>query len=562
MITAERTDQQGRTIAATIDQAALARVPSFFNATIEHMVRELLQNSRRAGATLIRVTHQGGRATFSDDGRGVEDPQSLLNFGGSGWTDDAVLREHPAGMGVYSLARTRGLNIASRQAGQPGWSVSLEPDHFAGNGAATVEALPQGAVEGEHGTTVGFTQGEDFAKQLARAARYMSIPVFMNGEPVEQEDFLADAMTTSEWEGLTIGVVRGRGRRHARGGYINFHGVTVQAPDIAVGVSTINQRLRYDAAVEVDYCDRMELTLPARTDLVRNDFSAELREQCLIAIYRVIANDRDANGISRERQLEASRLGVPIAEPPPNIRRWRPWSESRSIGDSKTEDPMPVSEDTIIYSVTENTAVEHTLDHALEFQGMTGMLAEPDSNLVGYGWYDVLEHVVDARVTAAWGDHEMVVGEGEDEPPDQRPDRINVTLRVRAADGSERDLTLDTDLSMTNEVCDYIEDLRPLVTATSTMTCVELGALLLDAYFRHSDDYDSDSYDTQRTRAETDTDRLCENLLGDPETVLKERLRCALRDGGAMQLPAGSIIKVTIEEEHQMDISIEPAPAG
>ena len=47
-------------IQASIHQDALSRVPSFFNASIKEILNELLQNSRRAGARVIRLLIEKG----------------------------------------------------------------------------------------------------------------------------------------------------------------------------------------------------------------------------------------------------------------------------------------------------------------------------------------------------------------------------------------------------------------------------------------------------------------------------------------------------------------------
>ena len=80
---------------------------------------ETLQNSRRAGATRIRVAIAGPAdtgpltVTVTDDGAGIVDPAVLLSFGENGWSEDLVRREDAAGMGMLSLAR-RGCTVSSR----------------------------------------------------------------------------------------------------------------------------------------------------------------------------------------------------------------------------------------------------------------------------------------------------------------------------------------------------------------------------------------------------------------------------------------------------------------
>ena len=60
-------------IRATIHEDAIQKVSRFFNATTAECLNELLQNSRRSGATRVDITLQD--STVTDDGRGVQDPE-------------------------------------------------------------------------------------------------------------------------------------------------------------------------------------------------------------------------------------------------------------------------------------------------------------------------------------------------------------------------------------------------------------------------------------------------------------------------------------------------------
>ena len=62
-------------IRATIHGDAIQKVSRFFNATTAECLNELLQNSRRSGATRVDITLRAN--TVTDDGRGVQDPEAL-----------------------------------------------------------------------------------------------------------------------------------------------------------------------------------------------------------------------------------------------------------------------------------------------------------------------------------------------------------------------------------------------------------------------------------------------------------------------------------------------------
>ena len=101
------TAQIPHSIKATIHQDAINRVSGFFNASTGQILNELLQNSRRSGATQVNITLDEKSITIDDDGEGIGDAQAILSFGQSGWDQDKAKNEHPAGMGLYSWPAVR-----------------------------------------------------------------------------------------------------------------------------------------------------------------------------------------------------------------------------------------------------------------------------------------------------------------------------------------------------------------------------------------------------------------------------------------------------------------------
>ena len=68
------------TIRARIHDSAIRRVTRTFAATLTEAFTEILQNSRRAGATRVRVAVSGSAGNLAvsvtDDGAGIADPAS------------------------------------------------------------------------------------------------------------------------------------------------------------------------------------------------------------------------------------------------------------------------------------------------------------------------------------------------------------------------------------------------------------------------------------------------------------------------------------------------------
>ena len=226
------------TIRARVHDGAIDRVTRFFNATIADAAVEILQNSRRSGATRLDVVTEaiadasgGVRVTVTDDGGGIADPAVLLSFGQSGWDSATARREDPAGIGVYALSK-RGCSISSRphiSGGDPGtgWCTTLTPDCFLGKEEAAVVADDEAPYP--HGTAITFTASESLEAihaAVAGAARHCPLPVTFNGEAVERKAFLDGAVGAERWHGLAFGVFRNR-----LTGFntpdLNFHGLTL-----------------------------------------------------------------------------------------------------------------------------------------------------------------------------------------------------------------------------------------------------------------------------------------------------------------------------------------------
>ena len=90
-----------------------------FNGSLSDMLRELLQNARRAGASnaLVWVYTKGDKPFLQvqHDGAPFTDAtlSSLLNFGGSGW-EGSVENEDPAGMGFFSVSCQKDIELSWR----------------------------------------------------------------------------------------------------------------------------------------------------------------------------------------------------------------------------------------------------------------------------------------------------------------------------------------------------------------------------------------------------------------------------------------------------------------
>ena len=325
-------------ITARVDASAIERVASFFPHTA--VLPELLQNPRRAAATQVEIGIHEGEITISDDGIGIGNPEDLLGFGLSDWTDEKVRRENPAGMGIFSLARYPSVMIRSRSADSQGWEVNLTPEVFRGRECAVVRRLSEDIPVG---TTVAYSDDRTKPRDVADAARYYPLPVRLNGELLQQREWLKDAEHVEEFEGVLIGVsVSSRyGRwRSDREPHINFHGIQPIGFS-PVYISTLDGNV-WDTRVDVQDCPGIELALPARREVIQNDFLDDLKLACLRAIYRAMSRSHERINLSFADLTKAREMGFDLPEAEQLLTPWRPAeAHSTYYGTQRKRDPIP-----------------------------------------------------------------------------------------------------------------------------------------------------------------------------------------------------------------------------
>lgn len=289
------------TIQAQVSQGIIERLPKLFNASIDDILIELLQNARRAGATKVEFeTEDSGVLVYKDNGLGIPDPQILLSYGESSWEN--LEHEDPAGMGFLSLA-SYNVTVRSHE-----WCVQLTPESFSG--------LP---VEVERGWShingvklfinLGLDQSQ-IAASLKRAATYRPshITVTLNGKFIPAEDFLQRAAYIEVWNGLRIGVYRSSLQSK-----LNFYGVQIFLPD---NLGLVNER--YSIQVDVIYCPHLKLVLPARKEIYQNEFYQELKAECKKVVFRYIQT-QPSHQLAFKHYQHAAELGLPIAEATPQM---------------------------------------------------------------------------------------------------------------------------------------------------------------------------------------------------------------------------------------------------
>src|ERR1039457_2957478 len=261
------------TIQARVSEKILHKADRLFNNSLSQVLVELLQNARRAGASLVTVTTRVieptiTEITLTDNGSGITDFQQLLSLGDSGWKKEVEDHEDPAGMGLFALVHT-GVTIRSR-----GKEVTISTAAFLG--VETVEVVDQEAAEPEVGTTLIFIRKasvDAIGHALTSVVKYGPTPVILNGIEIEREDFLAAAVLVKEFEGVRIGVFADN-TSNIRSDEVNFHGMVIRAPwSATLGSILLDEEghtHHVHAKVDVVSTANLHLKLPDRVSLVED----------------------------------------------------------------------------------------------------------------------------------------------------------------------------------------------------------------------------------------------------------------------------------------------------
>ena len=552
---------QERTIIANIDESAIKRVSSFFNAGAEDILNEALQNSRRSRATAVHITNDDNNVRITDDGTGIADPQTILSFGRTDWTNDQTRDEHPAGMGMYALARLDPVTIASKTADQPAWSVDLMPRHFTGEAPATVVDADDDLFPAGHGTIITFDWPTPIERDIKKATEYYPIPVLHNGEPCPQKDFLVSAQHIQEWEGLRIGVYYSNDWiTPSMTGRTNFHGIYVWNSQTSKLVSTMSPYRTYGVRIDVVDCSELELTLPARRELVQTPFIDRMKQAALSAIYTAIAEDPNQPGVSYAAQQEAATMGITILDPKPTLPTWEPTNRYEDEYDHYRQ-WVPATRESLIVSQHLGIQEEHTLSLAIENTPDTPqLLHEQDEKLAGYVWYDDIPRITAIVTDLQYGDDVIRMTTDTRQLPHQRPDEIRVTAHIRQPDGAEHEITMSSQVAFPNNDETIIEDLTPVITKDSDITSYQMADLMMPAYFRYSDDYDSDSHETQEEWAQQTILHQMQTLLESQETAIRNAVTNAVFSTGIRSMPVGTQLTITVQSEGRISTTIVLPP--
>ena len=527
--------KEQKSIRASVHKNAVQRVAQFFDASTQQIVDELVQNARRAGASRIEAWTDSSSLIVNDDGCGITDPETVLAFGKSAWNEEINRIEHPAGMGLYSLARLR-TRIESRaietQAGgqPPAWAMNLDLAAFTGKRDIAVETTTDGPRPHGTRTIVQCSDTGSFETAIRRAALYGPVTIFLNGNRLLQRRFMAPAMHVEEWRGLRIGVFMYSGSG-LHDWELNFHGREVN------GIHLPQVRLMtgwWHVKMEAIACPELELALPARGTLVPTPFLDRLREEAKRIIFRSMRDTEGVN-VSAKLQHEARSESIQLPTAAPQLSPWRAESHGAAahvVGD-KLATPEAVPQDAIVMAARMDTATAWMVDRATRGTAIGKRLYQPNVTYEGYPWYDNLSTL--AQVTTEVRSHDSVkelnnLGDGQECPRNGRPNTITLKFRIETSDGEPELLETDTDVAFDHDVWfgGLMSDVSVLVTAESAISEDELVELMVDAL--HHVPQDDEEYCRERKEAfQQEARATARDLLLGPEKSMKKGIEDSVR---------------------------------
>lgn len=297
-------------ICAKVNPRLLTKADRLFTGTLEGRIIEILQNARRAGATEVTITQKDGLVTIQDNGSGIQDFQTLLDLGGSGWTDKTERSEDPAGVGIFSLA-PRDVTIESGST-----KLVVTQSIWTGQPAQLFE-LPE-AVQG---TRLQFQDQPWEMNTVEKYAVFTGLDVTINGKSCAKKRFCSRQSTCYPHLGCRIEVRR---RDHLSAWHkafqtnyyhhdvlVNFYGQVV--PFDYEPISGEHLVFLVDLTGETT---ALRLMLPARTRMVENEAFRQLKEILEKEAYRFI-HKQGRHTLSYDNYLRARQLGIDLPESDP-----------------------------------------------------------------------------------------------------------------------------------------------------------------------------------------------------------------------------------------------------
>jgi hypothetical protein len=505
-------------IHATISPSILSKADRLFRNDDDGVFVELLQNARRAGATVVEIEIEklpgddtGSRVVIQDNGSGVEDFQSLLTLGGSDWSAEVHQSEDPAGMGFFALCHSDVVVISGTR------SILITREVFLG----TQDALVVPSEEEVRGTKIIFTRlapTSQLVESVKRVSRFGPLQVVVNNEEVTRYDFLEGSIHREVIDGIEVGFAS-----HFRWNYgmkddnWNFHGLCIRNSfDSTSGLLSFDQRDGWSrgqlhARFNVLETGRVKLQLPDRRSIVQDERLQEFHLKIRAAVYRFFQS-QERHALSFTKWKEARVMGIILPEAAPLLRTWHAPALDEYLDPFfdpvKTQLLGSLSDVCIVDTELPN---KHSFEAALQgWPSPQYRLYQEEGKFEGYTWYDALPHLKDCAV--------MIDGTPYSEWAKlslPRPDAIEIVVTMEQFGKSDSTLRLPAHIHVVDGDDIDWNDEQPVFVAVKKSPWdnekldgpFDVTDFLLWATFQSSDDRTADSWETQRERYQGEVER-------------------------------------------------------
>lgn len=495
-------------VRATISPTILSKADRLFRNDDAGIFVELLQNARRAGATLVDISieqlpgdGEGSRITFHDNGRGIDDFQKLLTLGDSDWSTEVREIEDPAGMGFFSLCHSE---VEVRSGSQ---QALLSREVFLGGAGAEVASTEDHIP----GTRIVFTRGSRtdlLVGVIRQVSEFCPVEVHVNGEGVTRHDFLEGADYREIIDGIEVGFGTSfKWRFGYRDDNWNFHGSLIRESfDSIPGLLRLNQFGHWQteelrARFNVLEVGRVKLQLPDRRAIVQDQKLREFEQKVRAAAYRFFQT-QERHVLPFARWKEASALGVALKEASPLLKTWHASTLDDGIDPffGAVEEWLLENVDNVLL-VAQFCPNQHTLEAALQNDTFAGReLYQVAEQYVGYAWYDALPLLSATEVTVDGSPYDDAAGKSL-----PRPEKLTITATIKQLNVPDTSVDLPAAIHVVDgDDVDYGDEAPVFVAVRNspwdndTLTGpFDIAQFLFAATFRSSDDVESDSWDTQ-----------------------------------------------------------------
>jgi hypothetical protein len=513
------------TIRAKVSNGILSKADRLFKNDDAGIWVELLQNARRAGATLIEVTIEpsspGSEAclvTVKDNGGGIDNFQKLLTLGESGWDSATQAAEDPAGMGFYALCHS-GIEVHSRDR-----AVVIGSDVFLG----TAEAQVVKKDEFLAGTLLKFTRASS-AKALETALKsvteFYPVEVSLNGKVLPRHDFLEGALYREVIDGIEVGLGTRFDHAPNSSSYIdnwNFHGARIRdAFEFFTGlIDPLNPAATQTVFARFNVLEtcRVRLQLPDRRAIIQGDSLASFYRKVRAAAYRFFQL-QPQHALPYRNWAEARELGVALPEAAYLLSTWHAIPSDDDIDPLFEHSQRRLLADlSDVMLVDRNLSNQHTLEAALECgTKLRKSLWAEDSNLQGYSWYQKLPRVVDCEVFLDGVSYHKRQKTGV------RPFKIEVSVTIGEFGRPDQEDRLPAIIHVDSETCNSVTFVAARNSPWDNDSLegpFNVVDFLVWATFQSSDDYASDNWYRQKEDYEKAVTRQVNEYFRGPKASL------------------------------------------